>query len=37
MLRVSVLSSTQSYGGVVVNPRIMVAVSELLYRGGLCP
>ena len=34
---VSVLSSTQSYGGVLVSPCIMVAVSELLYRDGFSP
>ena len=34
---VSVLSSTQSYVGVPVNPRIMVAVSELMYWGSYCP
>ena len=33
---VPVWSSTQSYVGVLVNPRIMVAVSELLYRGSFC-
>jgi len=35
--RVSVLSNTQSCGGVLVSPHIMVAVSELLYRDGFCP
>jgi len=35
--RVSVLSGTQSYAGVLVHPCIMVVVSELLYRDGFCP
>jgi len=35
--RVSVLSSTQSSAGVLLHPRIMVAVSELLYRDGFHP
>jgi len=34
---VSVLSSTQSLVGVLVNPHIMVAVSGLLYGGSYCP
>ena len=37
MWRVSVLSSTQSYVGVLLSPSVMIAVSGLLYRVGFCP